>query len=202
MRFLLISCVCCLFMACRSYPEKQNFTEATSQEQTIENPYFSDPSKDYVYKASIDVYGNNFGGLLIVKKMGEATYRIAFTTEMGNKLFDFSLENEALKVNYCMDALNRKLLLNVLEKDFTTLISQNLNVKHAYINAESRIFESELYDKKHFYFLSSQLDKIVRVTNGKEKVVFEFNNVVDNMARQIAITHNNIDLNIHLKTIY
>lgn len=201
MRFLLISC-CVLLVACGSYPKKQNLTPVDATQTVVVNPYFSDVSKDYVYKANIDVYGNSFGGLLIIKKIDTQDYRIAFTTEMGNKLFDFSFVNETFKVNYCIDELNRKLLLNVLKKDFKTLITENLRVKQQFKSRKNHIFETELYDKKHFYFLSKQLDKIVRVGNGKEKVIVEFKNIKDNVASEIAIIHNNIKLNINLKTIY
>lgn len=202
MRFLLISCLVILVTACGSYPKKQNLTPVEATKEIVTNPYFADPAKDYVYKSNIDVYGNSFGGLLIIKKIDTKHYRIAFTTEMGNKLFDFSFLNDEFKVNYCIDELNRKLLLNVLKKDFNTLITENLRIKQQFESHKNRIFESELYGKKHFYFLSNQLDKIVRVGNGKEKVIFKFENIKDNVAGKIAIIHNNIKLNINLKTIY
>ena len=86
MRFLIIS-ICFLIVSCGTYPKKQKFQLDNSTIKNIENPYFSDVGIDYVYKASIDVYKRHFGGLLIIKKIGEQQHRVAFTTEMGNKLF-------------------------------------------------------------------------------------------------------------------
>lgn len=201
MRFLLISCIVFLVVACTSYPKKQNFVPVESTKGFIVNPYFSDVSKDYVYKANIEVYDNSLGGLLIIKKIDNKHYRIAFTTEMGNKLFDFSFINDEFKVNYCIDELNRKPLLHVLKKDFNTLIAENLNTKHQFKWNNSHVYETELYHKTHFYFLSNQLNKIVRVGHGKEKVIFNFKTINENVVSEINIIHNNIKLSIALKII-
>ena len=91
MRYLLSSIVLILFISCASYPKKNGFK--ASEGQNFENPYFSDASKDYIYKANIEAFGNFFGGIFIVKKLGEDHHRIAFTTEMGNKIFDFTFNN-------------------------------------------------------------------------------------------------------------
>lgn len=67
MRFLLTSLILCLLCSC-SLKTTRNLVEAnTSSTNIITNPYFSNPNKDYVYKSKIDVYGNHFGGILIIK---------------------------------------------------------------------------------------------------------------------------------------
>ncbi len=202
MRFFLISLVFCLMLSCGSYPKKQHLIPTYTLENSIVNPYFSDISKDYVYKARIEVYDNDFGGLLIIKKLAQNHHRIAFTTEMGNKLFDFSLMDNEFKVNYCVSELNRKLLIKVLRQDFTTLTTENLSVKHQFKNQIGLVFETELYGKPHFYYSSDNLNKIVTAKHGKEKVNFTFSNIKDNVANEIDITHSNIKLKINLKTIY
>src|SRR5690606_33245610 len=110
--------LCLLVLNCGSYPKKQNFQSKDSALKNIKNPYFSDASKDYIYKASIDVYGKNFGGLLIIKKIANNQHRVAFTTEMGSKLFDFTFTEDDFKVNFILDELNKKILINILKKDF------------------------------------------------------------------------------------
>ena len=42
-----------------------------------------------LYKTEVNLYGNKFGGLLLIKAMQDSSYRIVFTTETGIKLFDF-----------------------------------------------------------------------------------------------------------------
>lgn len=201
MRFLTISLIIVL-VGCATYPKKQGLEAASFSEQILSNPYFSDTSKDYIYKASISVYDNNFGGLLIIKKVDTNMHRIAFTTEMGNKLFDFSFTDSDFKVNYILDDLNKKFLIQVLKTDFKALIINELNVLNAYNLETQSIFETKIYNKNHYYyFIDKTLSKIVRTGSQKEKVRFSFSDISNNIANTITIHHTNIKLNITLKSI-
>ncbi|HLV37846.1 hypothetical protein [Xanthomarina sp.] len=201
MRFLLIS-LCFLVVSCGSYPKKQNFKADNPATKNIENPYFSDGSLDYVYKASIDVYDRNFSGLLIIKKIAEKEHRVAFTTEMGNKMFDFTFIEDDFKVNFILDELNKKILINILKKDFKVLVTENLIVSNSYSNNEIDVLETSIFNKKHYYFIEdSQLTQVVNTKNGKEKVLFLFLKINNHLASQIEIKHSNIKLTINLKSI-
>lgn len=201
MRFLIIS-ICLLIFSCVSYPKKQNFQIDHSVSKSIENQYFSDESIDYVYKASIDVFDNSFGGLLIIKKIDEQEHRIAFTTEMGNKLFDFSFFKDEFKVNFILDELNKKMLIHILKKDFKVLIAENLHVSNAFTEDNNRIFETFIYNKKHYYYYNeNQLTQVVLSKNEKANVEFLFTEISDNFAKQIKIKHHNFKLEINLKSI-
>ncbi|AUP79584.1 hypothetical protein [Flavivirga eckloniae] len=200
MRYL-ISSFCLLFIACGSYSKKRNFQIQTTSNKTIHNPYFSNEKKDYVYKANITVRDNNFGGILIVKKLGEAHHRIVFTTEMGNKIFDFSFLNDTFKVNFIIETIDKAILINILKKDFKALVQEKIPVIKSYSSQDTLVYETALGNKKHFYFKTKQLDKIARVKNGKEKVTFLFLEINDNIANQIKISHSNIKLKINLKSI-
>ena len=173
MRFLIIS-ICAFVVSCGSYPKKNLLQLDSSTPKHIENIYFSDTHVDYVYKASIDVYDRNFGGLLIIKKLAENQHRVAFTTEMGNKLFDFTFSEDDFKVNFILDELNKKILINVLKKDFKVLVTQNILATKSYSNQDKLVFETLIYNKKHFYFITNKkLTKVIRSKNGKENVQFE-----------------------------
>jgi len=201
MRYLLLS-ICVLLVSCGSYPKKQNFQLDNSVSKKIENPYFSDKTKDYVYKASIDVYDNSFGGLLIIKKIADNKHRVAFTTEMGNKMFDFTFNEDEFKVNFILDELNKKMLINILKKDFKVLITENLHVSNSYSENNNRIFETSIFNKKHYYYFNkNQLTQVIKTKNAKEKVIFLFTDINNNIAEQISIKHNNIKLEIKLKSI-
>lgn len=200
MRYLLSS-FCLFFLACGSYPKKQHFQIEEASQKSIYNPYFSNETKDYVYKANISVYGNNFSGIFIVKKLGEANHRIVFTTEMGNKIFDFSFIAETFKVNFIIDAMDKAILINILKKDFKVLIEEELPVVKTYSDQDTLVYETKLDKKTYYYFKTEQLDKIVRIGNGKEKVAFLFSEISDTIANQIKIEHSNIKLDINLKSI-
>lgn len=200
MRYLLSS-FCLLFIACGSYSKKHDFQIVKSLNSHIRNSYFSDETKDYVYKANITVYDNDFSGIFIVKKIDEANYRIVFTTEMGNKVFDFSFINDTFKVNNIIEDMNKALLINILKKDFSALVKEKLPVIKSYSLQDTLVYETVILNKKHFYFKTQQLNKIIRVANGKEKVVFLFSEIKDTIAHQINVRHSNIKLNINLKLI-
>lgn len=201
MRFFLIS-VCILCVSCSSYPIKNGYQENVTSNTTIVNPYFSNESTDYVYKANIEVYDRTFGGLLMIKKLDRGNHRIAFTTELGNKLFDFSFINDKFMVNYIVKDFDKSLLIKILKQDFKTLITEYNNVDSSYDNDLSEIYETTLYKKKHFYYYDNHtLVKINRVNGTKEKVSFLFSNISNSIAKHIDINHYNIKLKITLKSL-
>lgn len=200
MRFLIIS-LCFLWVGCASYSKKQGFEEIRNSQGVLSNPYFSDTDKDYVYKANIDVYNKSFSGLLIIKKIDDNNHRIAFTTEMGNKLFDFSFIEDTFKINYILEDLNKKILINILKKDFKVLVTENIKVSKTFKDSETVVVETDIAKHKYFVFTNDTLYKIVRIGNTKEKVIFMFKEISNNIADRITITHNNIKLKITLKSI-
>lgn len=200
MRFLTIS-LFVVIIGCASYPKKQGLTPITNSTKSITNPYFSDTSKDYVYKANITLYDNNFGGLLIIKKVDSNVHRVAFTTEMGNKLFDFSFINNEFKINYIIDEMNKKMLINILKSDFKALTTEHYNISKTFIQQDNTVFESDLDNKLYYLYNKNELIKIIQSSKTKEKVVFKFSEISNSFANNITIEHKNIQLNITLKSI-
>lgn len=199
MRYLLIS-ICFIFFGCASFPKKNNFAPIVVTSNII-NPYFANPNQDYIYKANIEVYDNAFGGIFIVKKIGDQHHRIVFTTEMGNKLFDFTFNKDDFTVNYILDDLNKKILINVLKKDFKVLITEHLIAEKNYVITDEIIKKTSLDNKTYYYFESPEITKIIRANSHKEKVRFLFTDLNDNIAKHIEIIHSNIKLKINLKSI-
>lgn len=201
MRYSLLS-FCLFFIACGSFPNKQHFQIENSSKTVIYNPYFSNKTKDYIYKANIYVYKKSFSGILIIKKINNQHHRIVFTTELGNKLFDFSYVKGKFKVNFIIDEMNKSILINILKKDFKVLIIEKFKINNTYTIDKTNVFESEIGKNKHFLFITNnQIVKIIRIRNGKEKVVFLFSEINDTIANNIQILHHNIKLNIKLKSI-
>lgn len=201
MRYLLISC-CFLLVSCGSYPTKNNFVAAGAIASEILNPYFSNPDLDYVYKAQIAIKDNNFGGILIIKKINSEEYRVVFTTEMGNKLFDFSYVGDDFKVNSILNEMDKKILINLLKKDFKVLIEENPLRLNSFMSGNDKVVQAKLYSKDHFYFYKeNSLEKIVKTKNGKENTQFIFSEIHTNIANNIQILHNKINLEISLVKI-
>ncbi len=202
MRILLSSLFAFVFLGCVSYPKKNGFESIETIRKETLNPYFSDVSKDYVYKAKIEAFDKTFGGLFIVKKIGQAHHRIVFTTEIGNTLFDFTLQGNDFKVNRILKEMDRQLLVNILKRDFKTLLEEHPRVLQTFKDKEDIVYATKILSKKHyFYQKEGQLIRIARVGSGKEKVVIHFSEIQEDLAGKIQILHKTFPLNITLNGI-
>ncbi|MBQ4804372.1 hypothetical protein J8L88_16020 [Aquimarina sp. MMG015] len=202
MRYLLISILCISVFSCK-VATVENFTESEvkSGDQVV-NPYFSSETVDYVYKSDISVYGNEFSGILILKKIAPQKHRIVFTSQFGSTFFDIEIDSESYKIHSIIEQLDRKIILNTLIKDFTLLVKEKGMAVQRYHNDTYNVLKNEKgkYSNYYFYNLSDQkLDKIVNTTKRKEKVIVLFNDIAeDHLAKNIYIDHKNIQLNIEL----
>lgn len=202
MRYLLSSILCVMCFSCASYPKKNGFQDTVNQEQHLTNPYFANATKDYIYKANIEAFGNSFSGIFIAKKLGENHHRIAFTTEMGNKIFDFSYQDDNFKVNHILKKMDKKILIHILKNDFKVLITENPSVEKTYSKNQDRIYETLINPKKYYHFVSDgKLYQILKASNGTEKVKFIFSEITNDQAKEIQILHQNMKLNIILKAL-
>ncbi len=198
--WLLLSCF--LLGSCTLRTIK-NLNPVALQETFFENTYFSNPEKDYVYKAKIEAFGNHFGGILAIKKLKKQHHRVAFTTEFGAKIFDFELENAAFKVNYIIVDLNKKIILKNLQKNFRLLLTSPISADKKYIAAAHTVYRSRFNKRYHFYFFSNQnglLDKLIQTSKTKEKLVVLFEPKEAQSAHYIKMVHQRFPLKIELKS--
>ena len=98
MRYLLIS-ICFIFFGCVSFPKKNNF-KTIAVTSNINNPFFSNPNQDYIYKANIDIYDNTFGGLFIVKKIMDLNLIIFYISLFSLVLTIYLMTRNYVKKNY------------------------------------------------------------------------------------------------------
>lgn len=203
MRFLIISSLFVLFISCKTY-EIPNATKIESNQKNFQNLYFSDSEKDYVYKASIEVYGKQLGGIFVAKKMNDTLHRAVLTTDFGNTLLDFEVSENSFKVNYCVDELNKKIVLNTLKDDFRLIFRQNHVVEEVFENQSHTIYK--IRDGKRFNYLSEnksqqKLIQLIHASKTKEKVVIRFEGKNTTFAEKINVEHKNIKLKIELNQI-
>ncbi|WP_335965173.1 hypothetical protein [Galbibacter sp. PAP.153] len=171
-------------------------------EGEVINPYFSNELTDYVYKVSISLQKQSFSGILILKKIDTNHHRVVFTTEMGNKIFDFSFFENDFKVNFILKKIDRKMLVNMLKNDFNTLTKEVNPVTGTYIKENTIVYQTNMYEKNHYYFIrNEQLIKIVKTVGRKEKTIFLFSKINNNIAQNIQILHNSLKLKINLTAL-
>lgn len=201
-RFLIISFLSSIVLTSCSLKTTAGLRQVDLNRVEVENPYFSNAEIDYVYKAKVDIYKKNFGGILIIKKLGPENHRVVFTTEFGNKLFDFQFEDNTFTKHFVMEDLDKKFIINVLKKDFKLLVTERAKVLAVYKSQNQRVYKTKSNKRFNFYFFgdtSEKLKKIVNTSKTKEKVEIDFTTSEDNIADSIVIKHNNIKLTIDLK---
>ena len=208
-RFLAISFLCSFLLISCSLKTTEGLRQVNVNKTDVENPYFSNTEIDYVYKAKIDVYNKNFGGILIIKKIGFDSHRVVFTTEFGSKILDFQFDGDNFKKKFVVKDLDRKIFISILRDDFKLLISESIPVMAAYESESQKIYKTKKDKRFNFYMLnkgSGKLEKIVSTSKTKEKVEINFISTEaqpaggqENIADSISIKHNNIKLTIDLE---
>lgn len=204
MRFLLISFLSIATLSSCALKTTEGLRIAPLTTTAIVNPYFANEATDYVYKAKIEVYGRYFGGILIVKKLSKNIHRVVFTTEFGSKVFDFLYEGDTFTLNFIVEDLNKKILVNTLRQDFKLLISENSKVSEQFVSDSHSVYKSEGGKRDAYYFFNSaenRLERIINASKRKEKFEIVFYSEAKEIAQQITIQHHNIKLFIDLDYI-
>src|SRR5690606_23082055 len=137
------------FASC-SLKTTEGLRQVRFNDYATENLYFSNFEIDYVYKAKIDIYGKNFGGILIIKKIGVENHRVVFTTEFGSKLFDFQFEGDTFTKNFIVEDLDKKFIVSILRDDFKLLVNEQQPVLAVYESENQKIYKTQ--DTKRFNF--------------------------------------------------
>ena len=172
------------------------------KEKMIEffTPGYLEDFQEASFKISIETFDNHFGGIMVAKKLETNHYRFAFLNEFGGKMIDFEIINRELKLNYAIDQLNRKIILNLLEKDFSMLFLEEILIEKEFAQNQSRILQSEKFtgNKNLYYELNQdrQLNKII-LAKGKEKIRIALENSSKSFP-EIEISHKKLPIKIYL----
>ena len=205
MRSSITSLLFLLFFSSCGISTIKGLSEYNSTITEFSNPYFSDINTDYIYKAKINAYGNFFGGILIIKKIKNNNHRIVFITNFGNKIFDFELLNDDIKIHYIMENLNRKIIINTLKSDFETLTHEHNKVYKVFKKKQQySIYQSKVKNRYNYYFVSTstqELTEIIHTTKTKEKTIIKFNEIQNRIAKTIKIQHIKSPIKIDLTFI-
>ncbi|MBI9053444.1 MAG: hypothetical protein JEY96_06470 [Bacteroidales bacterium] len=191
-----------------SNPYKKLSKQDYSHSQIKNIPYALPYSeKTIIYKTDIRFYKNDISGLLIIKKTDESVYRIALTTQFGLKIFDFELNQGNLNVKYCVEYLNKKIILNTFEMDFNLLLMQmNFESLTAYDNKmeSQRVWQLKSGKLNYNYIQNINSDKIENIRFKKrnsEKISLGLHSYKGDIPENISLQHHNIKLEMNLKLI-
>jgi hypothetical protein len=203
MKLLLrISSILILFLSsCATNKVVKDYKAVPLEKSSLEVTYFSDPTIDYVYKANITVYGKELTGIFIAKKINDTTHRVVFTTEFGNKLLDFEIFETDFKVNFILEELDRKMLINTLVTDFRLLLRSHYDIIDQHENDENIVYSALDKSRVNYLFISkstNRLSQIVHSSKRKEKIKLFFTAKNNIFAENIVIQHQNIKLKMEL----
>jgi len=205
MRYLFISILVVLFSGCKVATVENYIKSEVQQQELILNTYFSDAQVDYVYKADIAVYGNEFSGILILKKIAPEKHRMVFTSQFGSTFFDIELYKDSHKINTIVKQLDRKIILNTLIRDFSLLVAEKGIVTEKYYDDTYSVLKNKTKKRNNYYFYTQsdqRLNRIIHTTRRNEKFSILFNDVsMNNISKQVQINHNTIKLNIKLNLL-
>ena len=203
----LLFIIVVLISAC-SCPYK-NLSKTEFSNSDIKNIPYALPfsEKTLIYKTDIKFYKNDISGLLIIKKMDESIYRIALTTQFGLNIFDFELDHGILNVKYCIEYLNKKIIINTFQHDFNLLLMQNKSdALYLFDNSieNQKIWQFTSGNINYNYIQNTDSEKIEIINLKKrnsEKISVGLQNYRDNIPKNITLEHRNIKLKMILKLI-
>ena len=207
---LLLNSILFLFLLLSSCSNPyKNLTKTKYTTNDIEQIPYALPFSvnTLIYKTNINFYNNDISGLLIIKKMDENIYRIALTTQFGLKLFDFELNHGILNVKYCVEYMNKKVIINTFQTDFNLLLMQNhiesiLAIENPQLN--QKIWQLKSGKLNYNYIQNTVSGKIENISYKKrktEKISVDLHSYKGDIPGNITLGHHNIKLNMNLKLI-
>lgn len=155
-----------------------------------------------VFRARIRFKERQFSGLMVVKRT-EMGHRFAFLTEVGMTMFDLEVGKENFQLHYCFEPLNRKALINLLEKDFRRLVvfGENELAKVFENEAGDFFYKWKLAGEKNFYQTHAQnIVVIYHPSLFPDKAEVEIDYLSGSIG-ELRIVHKKIGLGIYLSPL-
>ena len=160
-----------------------------------------------LYRIDVNVIGKYLSGLLLLKTMPDSSLRMVFSNEMGFKFFDFEFApGGGFKVNYIIQKMNKRPVINTLREDFELVLMRTLNPSTAYVRKDSSFVYYVYPQSKGFYYYITDPsgNELVRMERGsKRKPVVDaiMKDYHDGVPDTIGITHKTVHFTIGLKKL-
>ena len=153
-----------IFLLCISCGASYSLPDTYQKEKTgehIPNPYFD--IGEYHLRATIEAYGHSFNGVLAIKTLTHS-HIIALTTDFGNTLLKFYYKRgQGWRVEYITEALDRKPLIRLLQRDFEDLLEAD------------RYGDKYLHDQEVAYVATEGKRKVYLFENQDKKIYKQLN---------------------------
>jgi hypothetical protein len=195
-------------LLCSCSPQKQLVSDEHQQSgQITKFSTLGVISESLLFKASIDLFGDHYSGLLLIKSTkGDSAIRVLFLSELGITLLDLEYQDDKFGIISVKEFLNRPSILKMLQKDFRTLLLDLSQVQNYSISEDGEGAEMiEILKFKHgkerykYYFRESTGTYQIRRKKGvlgKSDLFF-----AEKEGLNIRIKHRGIKLTIELQKL-
>lgn len=207
--FLSGSCLCLLLFASSCAPALLKGFEKVGTVQVDKSalyPVFRTEDSTQWFNLQIDYKKQHFSGILLLKPLGDGAYRMVFNTHFGMRVFDFELGPDRFIKHACIPPLEKKVVLNTLEKDFSILL---------FLSLSSTGNESVVYRHKDLSGLEvNKIGKAYYLTDREREVLqaielphwfstlrYDFKGYADCLPALIEIRHSRVGLFLALERI-
>lgn len=205
---IAVSAVMFFFGSCSRFHYKATGTVWNTED--IRAGIFGDDFDKAWYRAAIDLNNRHFSGLMLLKRV-QNSYRMVFLSEIGLKILDlefFNAKNNAFQVHYCLDAFDRRSIINSIRKDMESILidftQETENKVFHGRNGENRVIRYKLSGPGRCYYSINKDNRVVGIERrglfGKKgEIAIEYGSGIP--PQEIIILHKIIDLEIVLANL-
>jgi len=170
-------------------------------------PFFPAVDTTQLFNMQVDFRKNHFSGLLLIKSVEPDVYRLVFTTHFGMSVFDLEFDKGVFRNNYCLEALNKKRVMQLLENDFRILLFLNLKTDQNYacIYRNKHNPDLEIHQMEKFYYLKDTKKETLLAIEAPHfisSLSYNFTGYIERFPSVIQIKHSRIGLKIQLEKIH
>jgi hypothetical protein len=207
-KYLILSSIVFFFASCSQFYYdsllKSNKDISSGEIDLILSPKVLVSSK-YVMRMS--ALEREFSGIFVIREVDNNVYRLMLITHTGVTILSVEVAPDKFTVIYCLEQLNNKYFLNILNDDISTVLYLRSKYKSALImkdvKSNSDVLRLDNDETQYYCFFDNQrkISRIDEVSGGdlKKKILFTLEN--DGSAKSIEIVHNDYPINLILERI-
>lgn len=147
--------------------------------------------------------------MMVLKYLSKENCRVVYITEVGIKVFDMEFfTNGDFKLHYCLDAINRKIIIKTLRNDISLLLANIASNNKIKISVDDKLNKSLVKSTDHslikYYVIDNKsltTDEILTRKCLQKKVEIKYFSNNRAILDSVQIKHYNIRLKIHLSRI-
>ena len=188
------------------------FSCKSSESLSVEGEYeafdlpkhFFEKDKLYSYLTEINAYDRIITGILRIKKVDSNYYKVVFSNESGFQLMALSFKDGDMESHEVFDKLDKKIILNTLEKSIQLLFYPSL-CKGVQKEKSNDLNVAICEEGKFLYrYFVDDNNHVSRIDVLKKEVLEKwvlFDSYENGIPQEIKINHENIQLSYHLKAL-